>query len=344
MRNVILFLLIMGLVSCVTSRVTRWTKMSDLTPNNRTAWENQLKQLVRYPSNQIPSEDGVWVDNGYGWQGSYSDSVPVLFCSPEFRVVHVGSHGAPWVLKEGGVEIFSESEFSLTSVDSANHPVERKVFNRTVVGKISPLAQLTSDKAKVFQVIMQKRSKTGLYWVEDGSGIGFIYVDPKMSFNLFNRGEKLDGTVSIYDGDGKLLEQHPDMFQKELGIRLDKSMKKFSVEWKMDGSTTLFNHWATVMDYSYPILIDAQGEVGVPTSSWNLTQADVIYGTTPPSPWANCYREGWVQVNIARSTNLSAWVDVTIDLDASTPTGIIPVGIAFVTITVPCDSTSTIGR
>lgn len=318
--------------------------MSDLKPDDRIVWENQLKRSVRYSSNQMPSEDGVWVDNGYGWQGPYSDQKPVLFCSPEFRVAHISLHGAYWVSKEDGANIFSDSGIDFSSVDNANHPVERRVINRTVVGKIYPLKQLTSEKVKAFQVTMQKRSKTGLYWVEGAGGVDFIYVDPKMSFKLFDRGEKLDGAVSIYDSDGKLLEQHPDMFWKDLGIRLDKKMQKFSVEWRMDGSSTLFNHWAITMSYSYPILIDAQGEIGKADSRWKMTEADALYGTSPPDPWANCYREGWVQVNLAKSTNLSAWVDVTIDPHASTPTGVIPVAIAFITITVPWDSVSATGE
>src|SRR4030042_4428372 len=85
-------------------RSAGWTQ---LTGDELVGWEEQLQTLGKdRSSNELPTETGYWIDQGYGWQGPYYPDLLVPFCKPEFRLACVNVRALPEVASTGAVELF----------------------------------------------------------------------------------------------------------------------------------------------------------------------------------------------------------------------------------------------
>lgn len=277
--------IMMLIAGCSGSRTRPWTEISDLDALDRTVWEGWLKTLAKYPSDRMPDQNGVWVDNGYGWQGPYSDLRPVPFYLSTFRVIHRGLCGSPWPMKTEGVEIFPSSGVDDRPLIGYGSPGDITA-GRTEIGRLF-FMDSPDEMTKSFRVEMKTRSDSDLYWVKGDDYPAFVYVDAKSAFKFVQQGGELTGAVRIYDTEGKLLREYPDVFRylPSTFINLGQKLQTFSVEITMDDSANICSHWATALD-----------------------DRTIITDSPPIQYW-----RGWVQVNTLKSTNFSAWFDVYID-------------------------------
>jgi len=282
-------LLVAGLATLLgCARVRPWQQV--LTGEKLAAWEDQLKARVVFPADQTPTDPGMWVDNGLGWQGPFRGDLPVPFCSPQFRVCSVNQS---WI-----------SSLPTTAGTT-----------RLCGSKGGSVGQLTTEALGAdvwrYTIRVTRRSADGLYCFL-GKTVKpapvFAYVDPAKAFQAVEQSttDQLDGALRILDEQGQELASYPNTFYQlglmELGavtIRSPESLPiKFSVEISADGSTPLFYHWSQMVWASPHITQECEW--------WDAT----IQERRPKQLWP----AGSAVVNVDKSSSVRVWIDVTLAL------------------------------
>lgn len=226
------------------------------------------------------SEEGLWINHGYGWLGPCDSNLPLLFYTSRFRLVSIG----------------------VSSFPLGNLPVTSK--EGQVVGQMKRVLQKDLGLPPVYEITIRGQLPDGWYYVR-GTPV-FVYPDPAGVIDLIIRGETghLDGSVGVFRVDGlgakmgkiaHFSNVHSDLFaQKSRLLRAEKKVETpthLAIEFRMeDGTFSIFSHWAEYF-YLQPMI-------------------EIFDGKNHRS------ESGRAEVNVSKSTNFSVWIDVYLEAEA----------------------------
>jgi len=205
-----------------------WTVLDK---NQQQAWLQLALEHSHCPSNQLPEEAGLWVDNGMGyWHdiGGLCKAVP--FYNPSFRVAWVAMQN-PW-------------------------PTEAKIYGcredlRVVKRAIGSLVEDTRavPGTAVYDVIVNERSQSGLYQLGTGSTANsyLVYADPAFSI-LAKRGYR-SSYFAVWDATANVEVVRTEIVDwptPEAVSFATVDGNQAMVELCLGSSFPVYSHWATV--------------------------------------------------------------------------------------------------
>src|SRR3989344_1330791 len=234
-----------------------------------TKWEGEMKKTVVYASSDLPSEGGLWIDNGLGWQGPFDAFRPAPFYAPKFRL-YVGriSRSVWWNLPTTPVAFTATSGLSQSVVDSVG---SARLINADKVGRL-------------IQIQINQRTADVLYWMERADSLACVYVDP-LAILRWHDDPVNDRTIRMLNKRGKefcyALQTENGQWSlgaERFGVPLP---SHFSVEFRGVSKMPYYYHWTMLLDYQpkVGILVSA----GLPGDPMKLLENGTVTVRQIPS-------------------------------------------------------------
>ena len=229
-----------------------------------TKWEGEMKLTVKGPSSAVPKQNGLWVDNGFGWQGPFNPMRPVPFYAPNFRIsVTDAPRGSLW-----------NSLLSTTApVGLLPTLTERQQRSDKPIESVG-MVQVNTDK--IIEVSMLQRTGDGMYWT--GDSLICAYVDP-LAIMRWHDDKTTDGSISIYENSDNVSE----IFRSGDTINVRNKIPDLSDQpIKLPPECTVVIRGAPDMPYYYhwTMLFDPKPHIGSVVSATNPDLGVSIYNSS----------------------------------------------------------------